>query len=175
MIKATRLPTLFFFGTILLSSLMAADMGIDVEAFVVVDRHSVVSTTSPIISTILKRQATFRNNHDESFQRMINRNNKNGRSSTGLFLASNDGEKSSSSNLPFWLDPGTRGGAIFLSFVLFLLPLIGYSVVTSVFGADEVEAGKWIGVGFTAVATVLWVSTYIFRVATKDMTYVSDL
>jgi hypothetical protein len=72
-----------------------------------------------------------------------------------------------------WLDPGTRGGAISLSLVLCLLPLIGYSVVTSVFGVDEVEAGKWIGVGFTAIATFLWVGTFIFRVSTKDMTYVS--
>jgi hypothetical protein len=58
--------------------------------------------------------------------------------------------------------------------VLFLLPLIGYSVVTIVFGVDEVEAGKWIGVGFTAIASVICVGTYIFRVATKDMTYVSE-
>lgn len=85
-------------------------------------------------------------------------------------MAAQDGGKS---GLPFWLDPGTRGGAVFLSLVLFLLPLIGYSVVTSVFGVDEVEAGKWIGVGFTATASFLWVATYIFRVATKDMTYVS--
>lgn len=91
---------------------------------------------------------------------------------TGSFLlASQDGGEKST--LPFWLDPGTRGGAVFLSFVLFLLPLIAYSVVTSAFGVDEVEAGKWIGVGFTATACFLWVSTYIFRVATKDMTYVS--
>ena len=80
-----------------------------------------------------------------------------------------NGEKK---GLPFWLDPGTRGGAVFLSLVLFILPLIAYAVVTSVFGVDEVEAGKWIGVGFTATASFLWVATYIFRVATKDMTYV---
>lgn len=86
-------------------------------------------------------------------------------------MATSDGEKAKSS-LPFWLDPGTRGGAVFLSFVLFLLPLIAYSVVTNFFGVDEVEAGKWIGVGFTATASFLWVGTYIFRVATKDMTYV---
>ena len=32
-----------------------------------------------------------------------------------------------------------------------------------------------IGVGFTVFTTVLWVSTYIFRVATKDMTYAKQL
>lgn len=80
-----------------------------------------------------------------------------------------------SGGLPFWLDPGTRGGAVVLSVILFVLPLIGYAVATSIFGIDGVEAGKYIGVGFTAVATLLWVSTYVFRVATKDMTYVSTV
>jgi hypothetical protein len=91
-------------------------------------------------------------------------------SSTTLSMTSSDGD---SSKLPFLLDPGTRGGAVFLSFVLFLFPLIAYAVVTNVFGYDAVDAGKWIGVGFTAAVSFLWVGTYIFRVANKDMTYVS--
>lgn len=94
-------------------------------------------------------------------------------SSSSLLMASDD--KSSGGGLPFWLDPGTRGGAVFLSLVLFIVPIAGYSVVTNVFGVDEVDAGKYIGVGFTAFATLLWVSTYIFRVATKDMTYAKQL
>jgi hypothetical protein len=96
-------------------------------------------------------------------------------SATTLSMSTSDGNNSKTtknSNLPFWLDPGTRGGAVFLSFVLFLLPLMAYTIVTGVFGVDEIEAGKWIGVGFTATASFLWVGTYIFRVATKDMTYV---
>ncbi len=76
-------------------------------------------------------------------------------------------------NLPMLLDPGTKGGALFLSLVLFIVPIIIYEVVTLGFGIDGAEAGKWIGVGFTFFTTVLWVATYIFRVATKDMTYVS--
>lgn len=93
-------------------------------------------------------------------------------STTGMLMATEpEAEKSS---LPFWLDPGTRGGAVFWSIVLFVVPLIGYSIVTNFFGVDGVEAGKYIGVGFTALATLAWVFTYIFRVATKDMTYVSD-
>ena len=79
------------------------------------------------------------------------------------------------SKLPMLLDPGTKGGALFLSLVLFVIPLLGYQVVTNVFDLDEIEAGKWIGVGFTVFTLVLWVSTYIFRVATKDMTYVRFL
>mmetsp|Transcript_4314 Transcript_4314/g.8992 ORF Transcript_4314/g.8992 Transcript_4314/m.8992 type:complete len:187 (-) Transcript_4314:303-863(-) len=94
--------------------------------------------------------------------------------STSSMLMATDPEAEKSS-LPFWLDPGTRGGAVFWSLVLFIVPLVGYSVVTNFFGVDGVEAGKYIGVGFTAFATLAWVFTYIFRVATKDMTYAKQL
>lgn len=86
-----------------------------------------------------------------------------------LSAETSGGEKS---KLPFFLDPGTKGGAVFLSLVLFIIPIIIYNIVVSVFGVDEIEAGKWIGIGFTVLATLGWVSTYLFRVATKDMTYV---
>lgn len=92
---------------------------------------------------------------------------------TSLYMATEDQEKSN--KLPFWLDIGTKGGAVFWSLVLFIVPIIGYNIVTSVFGYDEIEAGKWIGVGFTAIAMLAWSSTYLFRVATKDMTYVSSV
>ena len=91
-----------------------------------------------------------------------------------LHMSATEEERSSKSNLPMLLDPGTKGGALFLSLVLFIIPIIGYEVATLGFGFDEIEAGKWIGVGFTLLTCVLWVSTYIFRVATKDMTYVSS-
>lgn len=90
---------------------------------------------------------------------------------TGTPLAMAD--SSEESKLPMLLDPGTKGGALFLSLVLFIVPIIVYQIGTSALGWDDVEAGRNIGVGFTALTTVLWVSTYIFRVATKDMTYVS--
>lgn len=98
-------------------------------------------------------------------------------SSSSMLMATDpdaDGSKSSG-GLPFWLDPGTRGGAVVLSLILFVLPLVGYSVATTFFGVDGVEAGEYIGVGFTAIATLVWVFTYIFRVATKDMTYAKQL
>jgi len=62
-----------------------------------------------------------------------------------------------------------------LSLVLFVVPILVYQLVTVVFGVDGIDAGKWIGVGFTFFTTVLWVCTYIFRVATKDMTYAKQL
>jgi len=73
------------------------------------------------------------------------------------------------------LDPGTKGGALFLSLILFILPLIGYQFCTNVLGYDGIDVGRFIGVGFTLLTTVLWVGTYIFRVATKDMTYAKQL
>ena len=85
---------------------------------------------------------------------------------------SNDEAAVKKSDLPFLLDPGTKGGALFLSLVAFVVPILFYEFVTSVFGVDGLEAGKWIGGGFTVIATLAWVGTYIFRVATKDMTYV---
>ena len=88
-----------------------------------------------------------------------------------LMSEGTSGEKKS--DLPMLLDPGTKGGALFLSLILFIVPIIGYEIATIGFGVDGIEAGKWIGVGFTFFTTVLWVGTYIFRVATKDMTYVS--
>ena len=82
---------------------------------------------------------------------------------------------SEKSNLPVFLDPGTKGGAIVLSLILFVIPIIIYQVVTGVFGVDEIEAGRDIGVGFSVITMLLWGSTYIFRVATKDMTYAKQL
>lgn len=95
-------------------------------------------------------------------------------SSLGMSTEKN-AEGESKTKLPFWLDIGTKGGAVFWSLVLFIVPIIGYNIVTGVFGYDEIEAGKWIGVGFTAIAMLAWSSTYLFRVATKDMTYAKQL
>lgn len=101
---------------------------------------------------------------------------KSERPASWLPMAAEDPSgESKSSNLPFWLDIGTKGGAVFWSLVLFIVPIIGYNIVTGVLGYDEIEAGKWIGVGFTAVVMLAWSSTYLFRVATKDMTYVSNM
>lgn len=72
------------------------------------------------------------------------------------------------------LDPGTKGGVLFLGLILFIVPIVGYNVATAL-GVDETEAGRWIGVGFTVVTSLAWASTYIFRVATKDMTYAKQL
>ena len=87
---------------------------------------------------------------------------------------SSDNNASKKSDLPMLLDPGTKGGALFLALIAFVVPILFYEFITNVFGFDGIEAGKWIGGGFTVIATLAWVGTYIFRVATKDMTYVRN-
>jgi hypothetical protein len=91
-----------------------------------------------------------------------------------LSMSTQDNEEvaNKKSSLPFLLDPGTKGGALFLSLVLFIIPIIGYEITVGM-GIDGVEAGRWIGVGFTVITLILWAASYVFRVATKDMTYVS--
>ena len=96
-------------------------------------------------------------------------------SSSALLMSSDAEEKKEENKLPMLLDPGTKGGALFLSLILFIIPFIIYNIVTQGFGYDEVEAGSLIGVGFTVITSLAWASTYIFRVATKDMTYVRVL
>lgn len=95
-------------------------------------------------------------------------------SSTSSALAMSE-QNESRSNLPVFLDPGTKGGAVVLSIILFIIPIVIYQVATGVFGVDEIEAGRDIGVGFSVITMLLWGSTYIFRVATKDMTYAKQL
>lgn len=69
----------------------------------------------------------------------------------------------------------SSGGAVVLSILLFIIPILIYQISTNVFGADEIETGRNIGVGFSVFTMLLWGSTYIFRVATKDMTYAKQL
>lgn len=82
-------------------------------------------------------------------------------------------EEGKSDNKPFFLlDPGTKGGAMFYMSALFVVPYLGYLALVAS-GMDEIQTGIAIGIGFTILSTLIWSSTYLFRVATKDMTYVS--
>jgi hypothetical protein len=87
--------------------------------------------------------------------------------------SSNNDDVSRGSLFPSWLlDINTKGGAVVWTMIGFVVPILLYKFLIDVFGMDGVQVGKVIGVGFTFVAILAWVSTYIFRVATKDMTYV---
>jgi len=74
------------------------------------------------------------------------------------------------------LDPGTRGGSLFLSFLLFLTPLLyyAYQLQTSPTKSPE-EIGRDISLYFTTGLTLAWTASYLFRVASKDMTYAKQL
>ncbi|CAM9409403.1 unnamed protein product [Ectocarpus sp. 13 AM-2016] len=78
------------------------------------------------------------------------------------------------SNLPFYLDPSTRGGAVVVPTLSLLLPLGAYGALTAV-GVDGSKAGAWVGVGYTLIGLIAWVGSYFFRVATKNMTYAVQL
>merc|ERR1719482_2548553 len=61
-------------------------------------------------------------------------------------LSMADSSPDDKSKLPMLLDPGTKGGALFLSLILFFIPIVGYAIGTNILG-----------------------------VATKDMTYAKQL
>eukprot|EP01031_Cornospumella_fuschlensis_P026216 gene26216-31671_t len=51
-----------------------------------------------------------------------------------------------------WLNPNTRGG-----------------------GMEDTKVGAYVGAIFVLLSNVAWASTYVFRVANKDMTYAKQL
>ena len=72
-------------------------------------------------------------------------------------------------------NPNTKGGIVFYTIVLCALPFFLYSFMLDTLGFDVVLAGNVILVGYVGLGTVLWTSSYIFRVANKDMTYAQQL
>jgi hypothetical protein len=155
--------TNYFFFTLCVCAIATIMFGQDVAAFTssaINNVQSVPSATRQLSSPFTARPFIE-----------IGSRTKSASSSSSSAL----GMSENKSNLPVFLDPGTKGGAVVLSLILFIIPIIIYQVVTGVFGVDEIEAGRDIGVGFSVITMLLWGSTYIFRVATKDMTYAKQL
>jgi Protein of unknown function (DUF3007) len=73
-----------------------------------------------------------------------------------------------------WLDINTRGGIIVWSGILTLIPIGFYNYFISQ-GYEESRVGAYVGALFVLLSLIGWGSTYIFRVATKDMTYAKQL
>lgn len=73
-----------------------------------------------------------------------------------------------------WLNPNTRGGVIVWSFLLILIPVAFYEYFVST-GLEETTVGAYVGAIFVLLSNLLWASTYVFRVANKDMTYAKQL
>ena len=78
------------------------------------------------------------------------------------------------SRLSRWFNPNTRGGVIVWSFLLLVIPCGAYNYFVST-GLEETKVGAYVGAIFVLVSNLLWASTYLFRVATKDMTYANQL
>jgi len=78
-------------------------------------------------------------------------------------------------DLPFLLDPNTKGGVLVWSLILVVAPFAAYSFMLDNLGWDVVLAGNVILVGYVGLGTVVWTGSYVFRVANKDMTYAQQL
>ena len=88
----------------------------------------------------------------------------------GVEIASSDDKF----DLSAWLNPNTRGGVIVLSIILVLVPVGFYNYFVST-GMEETKVGATVGAVFVLLSNVAWASTYVFRVANKDMTYAKQL
>ena len=73
-----------------------------------------------------------------------------------------------------WINPNTRGGVIVWSIILVTIPVFVYYYFVGQ-GLEPTKVGSYVGALFVLLSNVLWASTYIFRVANKDMTYAKQL
>lgn len=55
-----------------------------------------------------------------------------------------------------------------------MVPIGAYFALTAS-GMDGLKAGNYVTVSYVVLACVGWAGTYLFRVATKDMTYAQQL
>ena len=77
-------------------------------------------------------------------------------------------------DLAAWFNPNTRGGVIVWSVLLLIIPVAAYQILIAQ-GYEDTTVGAYVGALFVLLSCVGWGSTYIFRVATKDMTYATQL
>eukprot|EP01041_Mallomonas_annulata_P006519 gene6519-13174_t len=73
-----------------------------------------------------------------------------------------------------WLSFETRGGVIVWGTILITIPIAVYYYFVGT-GVEETRVGAYVGALFVLLSMLAWASTYIFRVATKDMTYARQL
>lgn len=97
------------------------------------------------------------------------------RSTDFALSASSDAvEEDGPFDLAAWFNPNTRGGVIVWSFLLILIPVGFYNFFVGQ-GMEETKVGVYVGFSFVVLSMVGWASTYLFRVANKDMTYARQL
>lgn len=59
--------------------------------------------------------------------------------------------------------------------MVYLLPPVFFTSAMQFVGVDPLKAGNVVQLVLVLGLTVGWISTYIFRVSNKDMTYVQQL
>ncbi len=94
-----------------------------------------------------------------------------------MFMTASDSEEQQQLDdfdLAAWFNPNTRGGVIVWSGLITIFPVVGYQYLINT-GMNPDTAGADVGAGFVALSMIGWASTYIFRVANKDMTYATQL
>lgn len=77
-------------------------------------------------------------------------------------------------DLEAWFNPNTRGGVIVWSIILTTVPILLNNALVEG-GMDSDKVGAYVGFAFVCLSMVGWASTYLFRVANKDMTYATQL
>lgn len=86
----------------------------------------------------------------------------------------NSSEADASFDLAAWFNPNTRGGVLVWSALLLIIPTAIYNYFVST-GMEDTKVGANVGFAFVVLSMVGWASTYLFRVANKDMTYARQL
>lgn len=89
-------------------------------------------------------------------------------------MASDASESQGKFDPAAWINPNTRGGVIVWCGLLLLIPLGFYNFFVAQ-GMEDTKVGAYVGAIFVLLSNVAWASTYVFRVANKDMTYAKQL
>jgi hypothetical protein len=129
-------------------------------------------------SAAVSRQALSIKNYQSS--PLFSKANVDKKRDLALFAASEettldkDGNKVVDFDVSAWLNINTRGGVLVWCAILTIIPIAAYAYFVST-GLEETTVGAYVGALFVLLTMVAWASTYIFRVATKDMTYAKQL
>jgi hypothetical protein len=96
------------------------------------------------------------------------------KTNTVLQASTETAEEDGPFDISAWFNPNTRGGVLVWSVLLILIPVGANNYLVST-GMDPDQVGAYVGFSFVVLSMVGWASTYLFRVANKDMTYARQL
>lgn len=123
-------------------------------------------TTSRCIKAKSRHYSSSLNQFTDSKQRFNN--------DFSLFAETADASSDGGFDLAAWFNPNTRGGVLVWSALLTLVPIAFYQYFVST-GIEDTTVGAYVGAIFVLLSNLLWASSYVFRVANKDMTYAKQL